>query len=118
MYHPHHIAIKNEVYFRKKKNQTVFTYFLSVQSGATDELRRFVYDLGVYVLTTLADTGAWVLAYQLLKTFKVYGQYNTCAFALLSAEIYIANHRPLKALAILKRKLDQICIQLLFFTSL
>ncbi|XP_043268782.1 uncharacterized protein [Venturia canescens] len=86
------------------KHHMVEIVRLTVQSGSSDKLRLFVYDLGVYVITKLADIGAWIHAYELLKVFQVvYGAYNTCAFTLLAAQIYIANRRPSKALDLLEK---------------
>ena len=115
MYHLSYITVNKKNQKLYNENPIRLDYFLSVRTGASDELRQFVFEVGVCVLTKLADDGAWVLAYKLLKTFNVYGEYNTCAFTLLSAEIYIANHRPLTALTILKRELDQFFFFFFFF---
>lgn len=77
---------------------------ISVQCGFSARLEMLL-DVGINILTKLVDMGAWIIAYQLLKSLRVYGTVsNTTAFVLLSAEIYIANQRPLKAFDLLKRE--------------
>ncbi|XP_015596362.1 uncharacterized protein LOC107268262 isoform X2 [Cephus cinctus] len=78
---------------------------ISVQTGMSSILEETLFTLGRYVLIELADNGSWVLAYKLLKTLKIYESRFNVGFILLSAEIYIANDRPLKALEILRREL-------------
>ncbi|XP_046750004.1 serine-rich adhesin for platelets-like [Diprion similis] len=77
---------------------------LSVRMGVNKSLSQTLFNLGMYTMIELCDAGAWVIAYSLFKPLQATGlMENIAEYALISAEIYIANGRPLKAFTILKQ---------------
>nr|XP_046486411.1 uncharacterized protein LOC124220962 [Neodiprion pinetum] len=77
---------------------------LSVRMGVNKSLSQTLFYLGIYTMIELCDAGAWVIAYSLFKPLQATGlMENIAEYALISAEICIANGRPLKAFTILKQ---------------
>ncbi|XP_012283859.1 putative uncharacterized protein DDB_G0282133 isoform X2 [Orussus abietinus] len=76
----------------------------AVRMGVIVRLHNTLFRLGMGLLTSLADSGSWVLAHKLLYTIEAHFPRDSASFVLLSAQIYLANRRQLKALSILKSR--------------
>ncbi|XP_011298993.1 uncharacterized protein [Fopius arisanus] len=63
-----------------------------------------LFEIGSHFLIKLANDGTWIIAYRLLKILKrMCGIREAPKYIFLMAEIFIANQRPLKALALLNQ---------------
>lgn len=75
---------------------------ISVQTGTFNILDKIVFDIGLDILTNLVDEEAWGLALQLMQSLNVYDLPYNAEYFLLSAEIYLANEKAVKACNLLK----------------
>lgn len=70
----------------------------SVQTGTFAILREILFDMGIDILVALMDEDAWRLAFYFVQSLKTFDLPSTAEFAMLLAEIYLANKKALEAL--------------------
>ncbi|XP_039314559.1 uncharacterized protein LOC105193856 isoform X2 [Solenopsis invicta] len=67
-------------------------------------LGKILFNIGLNILTSLVDTEAWGLALWLIQSLNVHDLPCNADYFLLSAEIYLANKKAIKAYDLLKYK--------------
>ncbi|XP_025263596.1 uncharacterized protein LOC105259189 [Camponotus floridanus] len=75
---------------------------LTVQIGIFSILGKILLDIGLNILTSLVDEEAWGLALQFIQLLNIYNLPYNAKYFLLSAEIYLANNKAVKACDLLK----------------
>lgn len=75
---------------------------ISVQIGIFSILGKILFDIGLNILTSLMDEEAWGLALQFIQSLNIYNLPYNARYFLLSAEIYLANNKAVKACDLLK----------------
>lgn len=65
-------------------------------------LGKILFDLGLDILINLVDNDAWGLALGLIQTLNIHDLPCNAEYFLLSAEIYLANKKAVKACDLLK----------------
>lgn len=73
-----------------------------VQMGTFNILGKILFDIGLDILTSLVDQEAWGLALWLIQSLNVHNLPYNAEYFLLSAEIYLANKKAVKACDLLK----------------
>ncbi|XP_018352292.1 PREDICTED: uncharacterized protein LOC108754466 [Trachymyrmex septentrionalis] len=76
----------------------------TVQMGIFDILDKILFDIGLNILINLMDNEAWGLALGLIQTLNIHDLQYNAEYFLLSAEIYLANKKTVKAYDLLKYK--------------
>lgn len=67
-------------------------------------LRKMLFNIELDVLTNLVGQEAWGLALWLIQSLDMYNLPYNAKYFLLSAEIYLANKKAIKAYDLLKRE--------------
>lgn len=75
---------------------------ISVQMDVFSILSKILFDIGLNILADLVDEEAWGLALQLIQSLNIYDLPYNAEYFLLSAEIYLANKKAVKACDLLK----------------
>lgn len=75
---------------------------ISVQKGTFSILDKILFDIGLDILANLVDEEAWGLALELIQSLNIYDLPYNAEYFLLSAEIYLANKKAVKACNLLK----------------
>ncbi|XP_050448925.1 metacaspase-2-like isoform X3 [Cataglyphis hispanica] len=75
---------------------------LTVQMDVFSILSKILFDIGLNILANLVDEEAWGLALQLIQSLNIYDLPYNAEYFLLSAEIYLANKKAVKAYDLLK----------------
>ncbi|XP_070170436.1 repetitive organellar protein-like [Polyergus mexicanus] len=75
---------------------------LTVQMDIFSILAKILFDIGLNILANLVDEEAWGLALQLIQSLNIYDLPYNAEYFLLSAEIYLANKKAVKACDLLK----------------
>jgi len=70
--------------------------------GTFDILGKILFDIGLDILTNLVDNEAWGLALYLIQSLNIHDLSCNAEYFLLSAEIYLANKKAVKACDLLK----------------
>lgn len=70
---------------------------ISVQTDTFAILRKILLDIGMNILTALMDEKAWRLAFHFVKSLEICDLPSSAQFIMLSAEIYLANKKTVKA---------------------
>ncbi|XP_018360746.1 PREDICTED: uncharacterized protein PF14_0093-like [Trachymyrmex cornetzi] len=76
----------------------------TVQMGTFDILGKILFDIGLNILINSMDNEAWGLALGLIQTLNIHDLQCNAEYFLLSAEIYLANKKAVKAYDLLKYK--------------
>jgi len=74
----------------------------SVQMDIFDILGKISFDIRLNILINLMDNEAWGLALDLIQTLNMHDLQYNAEYFLLSAEIYLANKKTVKAYDLLK----------------
>lgn len=75
---------------------------ISVQIGIFSILGKILFDIALDLLTNLVDEEAWGLALEFIQSLNIYNLPYNAKYFLLSAEIYLANNKAVKAYDLLK----------------
>ncbi|XP_076224089.1 uncharacterized protein LOC116433724 isoform X2 [Nomia melanderi] len=99
--------LRNEV--ERSEYHLSMLSLVAAQTGASSTFYKIFNDVTIHILVTLAERELWVLAFKLLKNIEIllHEESSLCKFdagvLMLFAEIYLANHKPLKAYNLLKQ---------------